>query len=138
MTIPDDEQDKHLEDKLVAEELPEILNWALLGCQWWQADGLGIPEEVGEATRAYRDDSDPLGQFVADGCVVGERHEVSVAKLWTAYCEWAAAANERPLNKRGFGARMDERGFPSHKVAGTMVRSGIEMQSDPDQELPIE
>jgi len=34
-------------------EFPGILNWAVQGCLEWQRDGLGVPQEVVEATRGY-------------------------------------------------------------------------------------
>jgi putative DNA primase/helicase len=53
VSIPDDEQDRKLGEKL-RDGLPGILKWALEGCLAWQSSGLGQPDEVREATAAYR------------------------------------------------------------------------------------
>jgi putative DNA primase/helicase len=52
VTIPDDERDKELFEKLKA-EYPGILNWALQGCLEWQKIGLAPPQIVREASEAY-------------------------------------------------------------------------------------
>src|SRR5207249_4861041 len=57
VTIPKDEQDKHLLTKLRA-EWPGILAWAIRGCLDWQREGLGEPDEVRAATAAYRAQQD--------------------------------------------------------------------------------
>ncbi|PLS83054.1 MAG: hypothetical protein CYG60_22800, partial [Actinobacteria bacterium] len=51
VTIPEEEQDPRLPEKLQA-ELPGILAWAVRGCLDWQRDGLAEPEEVKAATEA--------------------------------------------------------------------------------------
>lgn len=53
VTIPDDERDSDLADKL-KDEWPGILNWMIAGCLYWQAlGGLQPPEAVVKATDAY-------------------------------------------------------------------------------------
>ena len=52
VTVPAEEQDKRLAEKLTA-EAAGILAWAVRGCLDWQSDGLGEPEEVKAATKEY-------------------------------------------------------------------------------------
>jgi putative DNA primase/helicase len=49
VTIPEDERDPYLQDKLLA-ELPGVLSWAAQGCFDWQSVGLSPPEEIKVAT----------------------------------------------------------------------------------------
>ena len=70
VTIPDNEQDKQLPEKLAAER-SGILNWAILGCLDWQERGLADPPVVTAATKQYRTEQDVLGKFLEDRCVVG-------------------------------------------------------------------
>jgi putative DNA primase/helicase len=49
VTIPEEEKDPQLADKLRA-ELPGILNWAVEGLAVWQREGLGVPVAVERAT----------------------------------------------------------------------------------------
>jgi putative DNA primase/helicase len=53
VSIPEERQDKELANKLMT-ELAGILAWAVRGCLEWQRTGLGVPEEVREATEGYR------------------------------------------------------------------------------------
>lgn len=50
VTIPPEQRDPHLTEKLKA-EAPGILRWAIEGCAAWRAGGLAAPEVVSKATR---------------------------------------------------------------------------------------
>ena len=67
VSIPKDQQDKSLLVKLAAES-PGILAWAVQGCLRWRAEGLGAPVAVAQATESYRDEMDPVADFVAECC----------------------------------------------------------------------
>lgn len=124
VTIPEQEQDPRLSDRLAA-ELPGVLNWALTGCEWWQAEGLGMPEAVTQATQDYRAESDPIGGFVDECCVVHPNYDVPIADLYKAYQEWCEDSGERALRKQDFSSRLDDKGFRGDKVGGKMVRIGL-------------
>jgi putative DNA primase/helicase len=85
--IPSDEQDPDLEMKLAA-ELSGILWWALAGCLEWQKIGLAHPEEAREAEAEYREDQDPLRDFVDECCLLGPDQEEYAKVLWEAYTQW--------------------------------------------------
>ncbi len=67
--IPEDERDEKLIEKLW-EERSGILNWLIHGLTDFLEGGLQEPEQVLEATREYRADSDPIGSFLGECCVV--------------------------------------------------------------------
>jgi putative DNA primase/helicase len=67
--IPEAERDEKLIDKLW-EERPGILNWLIEGLLGYLEGGLQEPEQVLNATQEYRADSDPIGSFLAECCVV--------------------------------------------------------------------
>ena len=124
VTIPDDEQDKYLYEKLCG-ELPGILNWAVSGCLEWQRDGLSAPTEVQAATAVYRDEQDIIGQFINDRCVIDEAERCSFRKLYGSYSEWAALNNEKPITSRTFGDRLTERGLDAYRGKGERWRIGV-------------
>ncbi|WP_340109473.1 phage/plasmid primase, P4 family [Pikeienuella sp. HZG-20] len=62
--IPDERKDLKLGEKLWAER-DGVLAWMFEGLLAYLEDGLRPPETVLEATREYREDSDPIGQFLA-------------------------------------------------------------------------
>ncbi len=117
VTIPEPKQDKKLLSKLLA-ELPGILAWAVEGCLAWQREGLGVPDEVRNATGAYRAEMDVLGGFLTDCCVLTPEAEATSKALYEVYRGWCEANGERPIGKRAFGLRLAERGFTPFKGTG--------------------
>ena len=116
VTIPENEQDKRLREKL-QKELPGILAWAVEGCLEWQRHGLGVPEEVRVATESYREEMDVLGAFIADCCVLDPNGRETAAELYRAYTRWCAEVGEKPVSKRAFGIALGERGFTCRRGA---------------------
>src|SRR5207249_3939926 len=83
VTIPPEEQDKNLPDKLRA-ELTGILRWAVEGCLSWQKEGLGTPPDVIQATASYRAEMDLLADFIADECVLNPTAHAIKEHLYSA------------------------------------------------------
>jgi putative DNA primase/helicase len=110
VVIPDDEQDHRLLERL-ATETPGILSWAVRGCCAWQERGLGMPEEVRDATAAYRRDMDLLADFLGDRCVVDPMASVAAADLYPAYVDWAEEVGEKAMSQKALGGYLRERGF---------------------------
>jgi putative DNA primase/helicase len=95
--ITDEQQDPHLFEKLYAES-SGVLNWLIEGCLKWQQDGclLKRPKSVETATQEYREESDPLNEFVAECCEIGnENLTVSKKDLRTAYNQFAARSETK-------------------------------------------
>lgn len=125
VTIPPEERDKQLLEKLFT-ELPGILAWAVQGCLRWQRDGLRHPPEVEAATTQYRHDMDAIGLFLEECCVVVNHARVECKALYVAYSTWCEEANERTLSQRRFGQTIEERGFPRERgTHGTWYRAGL-------------
>ena len=132
VTIPDEEQDKSLAEKLLVDS-PGILNWILRGCSVWQQDGLGLPEEVKNATAEYRSDEDMLSGFIADRCIVVKTAKETASDLYKAHKEWAEGAGERPVSKITLGKRLAERGFEQDRGSrGVRGWRGIRLRNAAD------
>ena len=58
------------------------------GCLEWQAIGLNEPEKVRQATADYRDEMDPIAEFIAALCVKGPEHWSARHSLYEAYNGW--------------------------------------------------
>ena len=129
VTIPDDEQDKALPEKLNA-ELPGILAWAVQGCLEWQMEGLGIPPEISAATEAYRQESDVVGAFIAERCVQKSGIKTAAGKLYQEYQQWCEQNGEESLKQRDFGMQLSERGFKPGRDGRTRFRLGIGLVTD--------
>jgi putative DNA primase/helicase len=110
VTIPDEQQDRNLPEKLRA-ELPGILAWAVEGCLAWQREGLQTPAEVMAATAEYREESDVIVDFLEERCVLGAALWASSKSLRGAYLDWCEKNGEKALSQQAFGARLTERGL---------------------------
>lgn len=117
VTIPKEEVDPDLALKLV-DELPGILNWAIVGCEAWLKTGLGEPVIVHEATADFRSEMDVLGEFIKEMCEVGKDKTISARKLYEQYSIWCSDFGERPMSQRQLGLRLKERGFHNRRSTG--------------------
>ncbi len=137
--IPDEEQDKHLRTKLLA-EAPGILAWAVEGCLAWQRDGLGEPREVRDATAGYRAEMDVLAGFLEDRCVVKEAARVSAKDLYASYVGWCDETGEKPMTQKAMGQRLGERGFDSARVGKDRARYwlGLGLRGGDNDDPPAE
>lgn len=118
------EPDVALPSKL-KRELPAVLAWVLQGWFDYQQQGLNPPAAVLERTEAYRSESDPLGQFLAEETVTGPYMKVKASGLHSAWAVWAMVNGHPPMNATEFGRRLAERGFERKRSAGGNQYVGI-------------
>ncbi|MDP8899632.1 MAG: phage/plasmid primase, P4 family [Actinomycetota bacterium] len=113
---------------------PAILAWAVRGCMEWQREGLGVPKVVEEATEGYREDMDPLKDFLEAYCVVGPGVWCYAGELREAYETWARESGEHRLIKgREWGERLRTHGGVADKTTGgRRIWRGIALVSEPD------
>jgi putative DNA primase/helicase len=102
-----------------------ILNWLLIGCLDYLNHGLQPPQEVLDATESYREESDPIGSFVAD-CVTrvdppakGQAVEVwvSAREMYQAYLAYSEQNSFRAFKEKGFASAMSQKGFEKDRLA---------------------
>jgi putative DNA primase/helicase len=119
VTIPPEERDKNLPEKLRA-ELPGILAWAVRGCLAWQREGLDLPQAVKAATDDYRAEQDTLAAFLSECCVINSLASVTAGDLYTAYKAWAEQSGLNPISKIALSRQLSERGLSATgRQAGT-------------------
>jgi putative DNA primase/helicase len=108
-------------DELLA-EAAGILAWAVRGALLWQAEGLGTPSAVWEATDAYQQDSDSLADFLAEACTLDPEAEIAAADLYRGYTTWADSrrlGERERLSQTLFGRRASERWKKTRLSGGT-------------------
>jgi putative DNA primase/helicase len=118
--ISHEEKDPNLGKKLLA-ELPGILNWCLTGLRLWLQDGLQEPASIREGTEEYRSESDQLGQFVSESCVLFPSARSKPAQLYQKYVEWCETRREKPKSMIAFGRALIE----GNPVTKTTIRGDI-------------
>jgi putative DNA primase/helicase len=124
VTIPDEEQDQNLGERLIAEG-PGILAWALRGCLEWQRRGLAPPDSVRVATADYRTEMDTVGRFLDERCVVGPTYSATARALYDAYKAWCAEQGEHEQSQTRLGLSLRERGLRKAKAAADVVWHGV-------------
>ena len=121
-------------------ELPGILNWAIEGCLEWQRDGLGVPEEVVNATREYEAEQDTFSMFLDEKCIRVPNARVLSRALYQQYRAWAEQYGESPVSHKTFASLMSERNFAKTKTKYGALYTGIglppEEQGDNQRQAP--
>ncbi len=106
----DSTRDPFLDEKL-RKELPGILNWALEGAVEWRETGLKPPEQVMQATKEYRQESDIIGLWLADCAAEDPKAETTQAEVYMSYRNWAGENGQRPMSANMLGRALTERGM---------------------------
>lgn len=142
VTIADEDQDKYLGDKIVANELSGILNWAIEGCLDWQKAGtLERPRTMREDLAEYREDMDIFMDFLRQKTVPSPGNRLETKELYAAYTHWeftSGIKNHDRLSIIDFGRKLAERGFQRWRtgakrgVVGLELVSEVRMNSDLD------
>lgn len=117
-----------LENYIVENELPGVLNWAIQGCLAWQEMGLKKPEEVREAVQDYRESCDRMIDFFDGYLEFGNEFSCGRAELYSLYKGWYEIHNGSSRNMTGpgkFNNRMRDRGCWEARIGprGAQVKS---------------
>lgn len=112
VTIPPEQRDRHLAEKLEMEN-SGIFNWLLKGYQLWKKEGLEAPEAVQNANDEYRFDMDSVGTFIAEVMNVDASGicRLSNKTLYDVYCRWCNKNNEKQMSQKSLAMRMQEKGY---------------------------
>lgn len=146
--IPKEERDPNLGEKLWAER-SGILNWLIEGLLAYLEIGLQEPDAVLDATREYREESDPVGMFLDSACIVtgDPTDSISSKDLGLAFSYWMDQRGEgqwtdktvsRRLKEktRGWRSSVTGKGLSSRKSNGLMQYDGIRFTETLDRDLP--
>ena len=126
VTIPPEQRDKNLTEKLIAENAG-ILNWLIQGYAMWKKEGLGDADAVSKANEEYRMDMDAVGTFIndcleIDGSLSWRLH---TKILYETYIKWCNKNNERVMSQKWLGLRMSEKGFKRLSTNGQRFWLGL-------------
>lgn len=129
--IPAEERDVALPEKLKA-EASGIFNRLLDGLRDYLDHGLSPPDAVIDATQEYREDSDPVGRFLAE-CTLQmpppppdqRQNEFRVAgsDMFRLYTAWAKANGERVWSPKAFSRGLQDHGIVRLKSSGIFYRN---------------
>lgn len=120
------DQDPHLEEKLLAER-DGILRWMVEGAQGYLSEGIKPSKTMRSELSTYRNDSDLLGEFLADKTNSNPSAQVLQQSLFNRYTHWCTESSVGPMSKKQFTQRLIERGFKERKSGNNRYYAGLEL-----------
>ncbi len=135
-TFTADEIDKTI-DKKIESEYEGILAWAVEGFMKWKSEGLGRVDKIDLATAEYKEDSDIIGSFIEEQCVLGQSLRVKSNAITKALQEWAHDGGMKYISRselieylksKGYEKKRGEQGYVYWYGIG--LQSGEELSND--------
>ena len=127
VTIPADQRDPMLGDKLKA-EYPAILQWMIQGCLKWQQQGLNPPEAVLRATEEYLEEEDSLRLWLDENCILDPIGSVQSKEIYQNYVAWCEEAKEFPMSHKRLISNLSARGCQTMRLAGARSIVGVSLK----------
>lgn len=129
--IPPHERDPQLTESLVA-DADAVLAWAVKGLRMArELGGLAPPNEVLAATEEYREEMDPLAEWLDDQCVLGDGGHAAVSAVRSSYELHCQMTGIPPLDGRRFNSALEARGLrrTTRRVGGksTKIWDGLKL-----------
>ena len=129
LKLPDEAVDRELKSKLI-DELPAILNWAVQGALLWQAEKLGMPQAVKDATTDYRNEMDVVAGFIDDCCFLSPNTSVKAKDLYQAYRQWCHENETYIMSNPKFGTEMGNKDFERKRQSDGNYYVGIGLKPE--------
>jgi len=120
--ITDEEKDPELHTKIIANELPGVLNWAIEGLNRLLSNkDFSKCSAAEEALAAYKKESNSVALMIeeeglVDGYDVDTEHRLSNKKLYEMYREYCSDSGMRPLNRINFSKELKNLGFTPYRI----------------------
>lgn len=107
--IAEEKVDRGLKRKLLTERAG-IFAWMVKGALEYLESGLQVPDSVRAATAEYREESDPIGAFIRNGCIVtGSDHDRSSPEdLFIGYTNFAKREGLSEFKQPTFSKRLPD------------------------------
>ncbi len=125
--IQEEQQDKHLEQKLKL-EASGILNWILEGTERWKREKLKTPAIVLNATDEYKNEMDVIGNFIKECCLQNTESSIRIRELFKAYQDWCDQNREHAVSERFLGLRLKEMGYEQRRTSEARYWVGIALR----------
>lgn len=108
VTIPDNERDPELANKIISTELPGVFNWALQGLKRILVNKKFTNSEiVDEMVKQYKIQSDSVQLFLQDEFYEKSNdHEIANSRLYDAYKDYCSDNNYKAVSKKNFNERL--------------------------------
>ena len=124
----EDEQDDQLQDRIVANELPGVLNLVLTAIRRLRERGkFLVPESCRAIEKVWLDEVSQIQRFISDCCEVGG--EANMGELWNAYLAWCTDEYVKHYTKPNLRSALEDLGFkPDRGARGEKIVGGLTLK----------
>ena len=117
--ISENEKDIHLADNIIADELPGIFNWLLLGLdRLHKQQNFTYSEKIETEVAEFKKLSDNVALFVEEKAYIKSCNKISVADLYKEYKNFCCDDGYKALGKNRFSTRLSNLGFEATRLTG--------------------
>lgn len=112
VTIPPEKRDPDLERKL-RDELPGILNWALVGCQQWRENGYKLKEPaiIANEVSEYRGEMDVVESWLSEFTRDDPDGEIHFGDAYKFFKAWSEAEYNFSYSRKRLGMILQDKGY---------------------------
>lgn len=131
-TVPEERQRDFEEvvSEFVDQEGPGVLNWLIEGALDFYGNGLYVAPAVRASTNEYREEMDPIGEFLSACVRQAEGQRVQANDMFQAYVSWSMANAKRARTQTKFGKELGKR-FTRSEIEGRNWYMDVELHSVP-------
>lgn len=122
--------DEGLKDRL-RDEYPAILQWMIVGAEWWSREGLGAPSVVTEATDEYFREEDVIGLWFAEKCEDRPSAVADRKLLYASYERWCHDMGHAAANMHAVTRWLKARGYEQDTKKSARPILGVEVLQEP-------
>lgn len=117
-----------LDARLVREELPGVLAWAVKGAMDWAKNGLKVPAIIQTETTQYREETDLLGQWLADRTIRDPNGKMTTKEAFADYKEFCEELGIGPGTAIVLGRALVARGIAKTPDTSKRGFAGIRLR----------
>lgn len=111
-------------DEVLWAERGGIFNWMLDGYRMWSENGLQIPDVIRAATTDYREESNPIGDFIR-AMIKRNGSSTRASEVYEAYTYWCRENASKVWSQTAFGRKLSDLGYKKDRVGGFVYYSGM-------------
>jgi len=117
VTIPENQQDRNLAQKIIQKELPGVLNWVLDGLKRLTTNKkFTVSSIVADQVEQYKNEADTSYLFLEEySYIPNESNSQLLKKLYNEYKAFCQVNNYMAYSNRTFKKHLEAHGFETHK-----------------------
>lgn len=127
----EEERISGLDRQILDKERDGILRWMVDGCiEWQRGGGLRIPASIAAETAQYRADTDLLGSWIEERCLIGANRRLTRSEGYQSYRAFLGEQGTNAPKAVTFYRQMEARNFAQRKSMGLRYFDGLELRMD--------